>query len=293
MQLTMQQIEEHEEHIEAPDGLSLYLQAWRPDRDSAAVLAAVHGQGVHGGRFRNLAEYFAPRGYAVYALDLRGHGRSEGARGHIRRFSDYLGDVSALLAAARQHEPGRPVFLLGHSMGGLIVLRYALDRPEGLAGVIAAAPFLRRAFPVPAWKLVAGPILSSLWPGFTASNEVNPDHLSADPGVAAAYRADPLIHDRATARLYTELVAAQAATLSGAGRLALPALLLHGDADRLAAPEGTRLFYRQAHPDLCRYHRYQDGQHELLNEPGSDIVFRDLEAWVLGVRDQKSAVRER
>jgi alpha-beta hydrolase superfamily lysophospholipase len=159
-----------------------------------------------------------------------------------------------------------------------------LDHPEGLAGVIAAAPFLRRAFFVPAWKLAVSLILSILWPGFTASNEVNPDHLSADPRVAAAYRADPLIHDRATVRLYTELLAAQAAVQAGAGRLNLPLLLLHSDVDRLAAPEATQLFYQNVNRDLCRYHHYENVQHELLNEPDSEVVFRDMEAWVSGVR---------
>ena len=134
----------------AADGLLLTRQAWRPDGEPAAVLAVVHGYGEHGGRYRGLAEDMAARGYAVHVYDLRGHGRSAGRRGHLGRFGDYLDDTAVYLEAVRGEQPGRPLFLLGHSLGGLIAAAYAEDRPtEGLAGLILSSPFLRLGMPVP------------------------------------------------------------------------------------------------------------------------------------------------
>jgi alpha-beta hydrolase superfamily lysophospholipase len=273
----------------APDGLRLHLHAWRADGDyqASAALAAVHGHGVHGARFQRMAEYLVPRGVAVYALDLRGHGRSEGARGRIRRIHDYLGDVAALLAFAREDAPGQPLFLLGHSVGGLITLRYALEHALAAqfaaprpTGVVAAAPFLRRAFPAPAWKLILAPIVSMILPNFASGNEIDPAKLSADPTVLTDHQADPLVHDIISARLHMELLAAQVAVRANASRFNLPLLLLHGDADFLAAPDATRELYASANHALCRYQTYPDAQHELFTEEGNVVVFRDIEAWL-------------
>ncbi len=267
--------------LTTPDGFSLFYRVWRQDTGMPhAVFAIVHGQGEHSGRYQNFADYFVPRGYAVYAIDLRGHGRSDGRRGHVDRFEDYFTDVSTLLGFTRNDAPDRPVFLLGHSMGGLIVLAYALRHPEGLAGVISSGAALRLAMAVPGWKLALGNLASGLVPTLAQPNGLSPSWLSHDPAVVEAYQADPLVHDRITARWSTEFFAAQTATLQNAPRLSLPCLILHGGDDRICDPGGSREFFERAGISNKRHVEYEGLYHEIFNEPEQEQVFADVEAWV-------------
>ena len=265
----------------AADGLLLTRQAWRPEGAPAAVLAVVHGYGEHGGRHRGLAEDMAARGYAVHVYDLRGHGRSGGRRGRLGRFTDYLDDTAVFLDAVREEQPGRPLYLLGHSLGGLIAAAYVEDRPaDGLAGLILSSPFLRLGMPVPPLKLSAARLLSLVAPAVNIGNTLDPADLSHDHEVVRAYGTDPLNHHVATARWAAEVVAAQSAALSAAGRIRLPLLLLYADADAVADPQaGRELFERAASPDKT-VHCYEGYYHELFNETGRDAVFADLAAWL-------------
>ena len=265
----------------AADGLLLTRQAWRPEGAPAAVLAVVHGYGEHGGRYRGLAEVMAAGGYAVHVYDLRGHGRSAGRRGHLGRFTDYLDDTAVFLDAVRREQPARPLYLLGHSLGGLICTAYVEDRPaDSLAGLILSSPFLHLGMPVPPLKLGAARLLSLVAPGVNVGNTVDAAALSHDQEVVRAYGTDPLNHHVATARWAAEVVAAQSAALSAAGRVRLPLLLLFGDADTIADPQASReLFERVASSDKT-VHCYEDFYHEIFNEAGRAHVFADLAAWL-------------
>jgi lysophospholipase len=241
----------------------------------------VHGYGEHGGRYRGLAEDMAARGYAVHVYDLRGHGRSGGRRGHLDRFNDYLDDTAVYLDAVREEHPGRQVYLLGHSLGGLIASAYVEDRPaDVLAGLILSSPFLRLGMPVPPLKLSAARLLSIVAPTVNVGNTVLAAALSHDQEVVTAYGTDPLNHHVATARWAAEVVAAQSAALSAADRIRLPLLLLDGDADAVADPQaGRELFARAVSPDKTE-HCYEGFYHEIFNETGRDAVFADLAAWL-------------
>src|SRR5450830_623381 len=172
----------------AADGLLLTRQAWRTEGAPAAVLAVVHGYGEHGGRYRGLAEDMAVRGYAVHVYDLRGHGRSGGRRGRLGRFTDYLDDTAVFLDAVRQEQPGRPLYLLGHSLGGLIAAAYVEDRPaDGLAGLILSSPFLRLGMPVPPLKLSAARLLSLVTQPVIKDHNVDLDELLHDQAIISAY----------------------------------------------------------------------------------------------------------
>jgi alpha-beta hydrolase superfamily lysophospholipase len=265
----------------APDGLLLTRQVWRPAGAPAAVLAVVHGYGEHGGRYRGLAEAMVARGYAVHAYDLRGHGRSAGRRGHVGRFTDYLDDTAVFLEAVRTEQPGRPLYLLGHSFGGLIAAAYVEDRPaDGLAGLILSSPFLRLGMPVSPLKLGAARLLSLVAPALNIGNTLDPAGLSHDEDVVKAYRIDPLNHHVATARWAAEVVAAQSAALSAAGRISLPLLLLYADEDTVADPQAAReLFAGAASPDKTE-NCYEGFYHEIFNETGRAAVFADLAAWL-------------
>jgi len=260
-------------------GLQLYYQRWRPDGAIRAVLAIVHGFGEHSGRYMNVVHHLVPKGYAVYAFDHRGHGRSPGPRGHINSWDEFREDVRAFLQMVAAQEPGRPLFLMGHSMGGLIVLEYALHYPEGLKGVIASGPVLAQVGVSPALMLLAR-LLSRVWPRFATNTGLDATSISRDPEVVKAYQTDPLVHSTATARFGTEMTKATLWTHEHAPEWRLPLLILHGGADRLVPPGGSRRFFENVPiADKERY-EYEGGYHEPHNDVNRDQVLTDLERWL-------------
>ncbi len=262
------------------EGVRLHLQAWLPDGEPAAVLAVIHGYGEHGGRHCRLGEAMAARGYAVYACDLRGHGLSSGVRGQVRRFSDYFDDAAVYLDEVRRLQPGRPVYLLGHSLGGLIAALYAADRPQGLDGLILSSPFLRLVMTPPLSKIVGARILAVMMPDWNIGNTLQAADLSHEPDVVDAYVTDPLVHHVAPSRWAVQALAAQRAAPAAAARLSLPLLLLYGDADAVADPEAAREFFAVAGSADKTERCYEGYYHELFNETGRETVFADLAAWL-------------
>lgn len=260
-------------------GVRLFRRQWRPAATPRAVVANLHGLGDHSGLYPALVDYLVARGIAVHAPDLRGNGRSPGQRAYVERWEEFREDLGRFLAVVRSEEPGRPLFLLGNSLGGLIVLDYALHHPEGLRGVIAASAPLGR-LGVPAPLLLLGRVLSRLWPRFSLRTGMDLTGLARDPAVARTLLADPLFHRYGTARLSTEVVAAIARVQAGAPGFPLPVLLLHGSADRMVPPDGSRRFVAAVgHPDH-RLIEYPDGYHVLFADTGRERVLADLERWI-------------
>ena len=265
----------------AADGLRLARRSWLPAREPVAALAVVHGYGEHSGRYAELAGVLAVAGYAVHAYDLRGHGRSGGRRGHVGRFSEYLDDTGLFLAAVRGDEPGRPVVLLGHSLGGLITASYVQQRPTGdLTGLALSSPFLRLTVPVSAFKVAAARVLSVVAPTVDVGNPLDAAALSHDQAVVDLYRTDPLNHHDATARWGAEVLAAQRAALAAAPSISLPLIVQYGGADAVADPAaGRELFARAASADKTVY-CYPGYYHEIFNETGRAEVLADLASWL-------------
>jgi alpha-beta hydrolase superfamily lysophospholipase len=260
-------------------GLELYYQRWRPEGEPKATLAIVHGFGEHSGRYGNVVDWFVPKGYAVYAFDLRGHGRSPGPRGYINEWAEFRGDVKSFLELVREQEPGQVVSLLGHSMGGLIVLEYVLHHPEGLAGVIASGPLLAQAGVSPL-LMALSKVLSGVLPRLTLNTKLDATAISRDPAVVEAYVNDPLVHSLGTPRLSTELTQATEWTQAHAAEMEIPCLIVHGSADRLCPPEGSRVFYENTTLADKKRQVYEDYYHEVFNEVGKERVLADVEAWV-------------
>lgn len=263
------------------DGLDLYFRAWLPP-DARAVLLFVHGLAEHSGRYLPAGARFARAGYAVYALDQRGHGLSPGRRVHIGRFEEYLDDVSALVALARNRHPGALLFLVGHSQGGLVVVRFLLERPEGVAGAIVSSPLLGvhpNARPSPALRAVAG-LLSVVWPSVLLPNHVDATVLSHHPSVGPAYLADPLVSHQVSPRWFTSVTRAIARTHQDAPRLARPLLLMASGDDRLADPEASARFAAVAPSDRVELVQWPDLYHEMFNEVDPEPVFRRMETWL-------------
>lgn len=266
--------------LRTADGLELAGLALRPTGAPKAAVAMVHGFGEHAGRYGGLHRALLGSGYAVGAADLRGFGRSPGRRGHIERWSDYRQDAAAIVSLAASLAPGRPVFLFGHSMGGLIVLDHALHAPQGLAGVIASAPALVQGAPRQPLREIAARVLSVLAPQVGTELGLDPSGLSTDEAEVHAYLSDPLVHGRATMRWGAEILRTMTATLERAGEFPCPLLLLHGSDDPINSPDGSRIFHETCgHPDHT-LRLYAGCRHEVHHDRERRRFERDLLRWL-------------
>jgi alpha-beta hydrolase superfamily lysophospholipase len=261
-------------------GLSLFYQSWVPaNRAPRALLVNLHGLGDHSGLYPNLVGHLASCGYAVYAFDMRGNGRSPGQRAYVASWQEYRDDLHAFVTLVRGWHQGLPLFLLGNSLGGLVVLEYALHQPDGLAGVIAAAPPLGK-LGVPPILMSLGRLMSRIFPRFSLHVGMDLSGLARDRTVIETVLADPYFHRRGTARLSTEVVAAVARVQDGASRFSLPLLLLHGSDDRMVPPDGTRAFFSKLQSPEREFREYPGAYHGLFADTGYQKVLSDVEQWL-------------
>lgn len=271
--------------IRSADGT--LLRGTRRSVDGArAALAIVPGYADHAGRYAEVAEFLGARGIETFAIDLRGHGRSEGTRGHVARWDEYLDDVDALLRHARESVGDLPLHLHGHSMGGLVALTHALERGArdadlGLRAASVSSPFLGVALPVPAWKSALGRVVSRVVPAFAMPSGIDPGLLSRDPEVGRAYARDPLVFRTATARWFTEAMAAIARAEAGAGRIRRPTLVVQAGDDRIADPRAARPLFDRLGSERKRYVEYPGMYHEILNEIGREAPLGEIARWIL------------
>lgn len=241
----------------------------------------MHGLFEHSGRYLVPMRHFAERGWATRAFDHRGHGRSPGLRVHVRRFDEFVWDLEAALAAARDAHPGRPLVVVGHSHGALVALLLALRAPEALSGLALSSPFLGvPAAGRPGAALALGArLLSLLLPWVRLDTGLDAAGVSRDPAVVAAYVADPLVGRKVSARWYTEVSRAFDRALAGAPMLRLPTLVQAAGSDRIADTEATR-FLALAPPSVVEAVWWDGLYHELFNEPEREAVFERLAAWL-------------
>ncbi len=258
----------------------LFYQYWLPEVETRAVLIVIHGLAEHSGRYSNLVDYFVPRGFAVYAFDHQGHGRSPGRRAHIERFSDFVDDLEIFCELVHQQQPDLRRLLIGHSMGGAIALAHAVSGRCRCEGLILSAPSLKTNAEVPA-LLVAISGLLSRWTPTLRAVKLEAAAISRDPQVVAAYENDPLVfRGKITARLGRELLDAMTNLQQRCATLNLPLLILHGTADRLTHPAGSEILLARAGTRDKTLKLYPGFYHELFNEPGREIVFADMEEWL-------------
>ncbi len=263
-------------------GMNLYYQSWHPQGKVRATLAIVHGLGGHSGLYDNIVTKLISKNYAVYGFDLRGHGRSPGQRGYINSWQEFREDLGAFLQFISTQEPESPQFLLGHSLGGLMVLDYVLHCPteaSKLQGIITLAPSLGKVGVSP-FKLTLGKILSRLLPGFTLNSGLDPSAASRDEKILVAYAQDPLRHTKGTARLATEFLATVAWVQSHAADLQVPLLILHGEADRVTIPQASGEFFQRVTFWDKKRVEYPGTYHEIQNDINYQEVLADLEDWL-------------
>ena len=269
-----------ENYFEGDGETQIYYQAWATLRKPKATLVLVHGIGEHSGRYTHVADHMARMGFTMWAIDLRGHGKSGGKRGHVDRFDNYIADVGRMIGIAKEHNPTIKTFLMGHSLGGLIVSYYAEKNRGELVGLVASAPALAEKMKVPSAKVFLAKMLSGIVPTFSTSTGLDPNLLSHDREVVRKYVEDPMVHRVATARWFTEYRRAQFETLRDADRLTLPCLILQGGADGIVDREATSSFFKRIRSSDKTLKIYDGFYHEVLNEPGKESVLSDIDAWL-------------
>lgn len=269
-----------ESRFEGERGAEIYCRTWKPQGKIKALVVLLHGQGDHSGRYSHVAEHLAQAGYAAWAADYRGHGKSSGKRGHVDNFDDYLADVKRVIDKARSQNPQVKTFLLGHSLGGLIVLDYAEKRGSDLSGVIAIAPLLRLKMKVPAWKALLGKMLSSITPTLSMKTGLDPKLLSHDEEIVRNYVNDPLVHGVASTRFFTELIRAANETTRGANKLTLPCLIMQAGGDGIVDPAATENFFKTVAATDKTLKVYEGFYHEVLNEPGKENLLSEITGWL-------------
>jgi alpha-beta hydrolase superfamily lysophospholipase len=277
-----------EETLTTRDGLRLHCEHFRPLGRPRAAVVMIHGFSAHCGAFRHLARALAAGGFAVTAFDCRGHGRSEGRHGYVRRFTDYDDDLGLVLEHARRANPGLPLAVVAHSQGVAVTLDYLFRGGAPFDALVAAAPYLALKMPVALWKRVLSRIMGVLWPTLAMSNQIEPQLVARSPEVWEEMRNDPLVRHVATPRWFNEVRATQARLRVQASLLKVPTFMPVAGGDVLVDPQAAIEFARAAGHvvDL----RVYDGLfHEIYFEPERERVIADVVAWLQGRFGGKAA----
>jgi len=263
-------------------GATLPARAWCAD-NPRALIAIVHGLGEHGGRYAALASDLVRARFTVVALDLPGHGEAPGPRGDMPSWTAVRDRIVPLLFTASRGLPGQPLelphVLLGHSLGAVMALDFALAHPRDIIAVVASAPGLRNAIP-PWWKLALANVARVTSPATGFPHGLPESGMSRDPEVLAGRKSDRLVHDKISPRLYFAFEEARQRVMRDARQLKVPTLVMHGAADSVVDPHGSLEFCGAAPHDLCRLITYRDGYHEIFNDPVRADAVRDLVGWL-------------
>ncbi|MCL2448263.1 MAG: lysophospholipase [Polyangiaceae bacterium] len=246
-----------------------------------AAIGLLHGLADYGGRYAHVTDFWAGRGLTTITLDMRGHGRAEGARGYCERFDEYLDDASELVELVRQRAPDLPVFLYGHSFGGLVATHHVLRSPGRWRGLLLTGPNFGIAVKVPRLKEMVGTALSRVVPGFGMRSGLYGRDLTHDAARARAYDEDPLVFKQARVRWYTEAVAAHARAIEAAPSLSLPLYIAMGTADRVSDFDKARVFFQAAASADKTFDAREGLFHEVLNEPEWPEIAGPMADWVL------------
>lgn len=266
--------------LKTPAGVSLYYQSWQPFDRPRAVLLIAHGLAEHSGRYQNFARFFVDRGYAVYALDHPGHGESDGDRCHIRRFSQFTDGVGLLLEKVREEIPDTLVFLVGHSMGGLIATYFLIEHQSEFAGCILSGSAVQPVVELSFLQRLTVQLFSKFLPKLRLM-QLDASKVSRDPAVVDRYRNDPLVFTgKVTARLLQQLFSAMAGLEKKLATIELPMLILHGECDDMTLPAGSKMLHQKTGSTDKKLIIYEGLYHEIFNEPEQEDVMTDVADWL-------------
>ncbi len=261
------------------DGINIFAKIWKPESEAQAVICLVHGMGEHCSRYQHLADYYTKKGYAIIANDHRGHGKSDGKRGHCPNYSVFMDEISRLLEEAESRFPEKPVYLYGHSLGGNLVLNYLLKHKPKIQGVVATSPWIRLAFAPPAFMIMLGKVARKIAPSFSQSSNLDTKHLSHDQQVIDKYINDPLIHDKISSEMGMAVMDAGEWLLSSQSKVDIPLLLMHGTGDQITSSDATVEFSKLVSGDVTL--KLWDGlYHEMHNEVNPTQLFDFTQQWL-------------
>lgn len=263
------------------DGVKLYFQTWSPAAVTRASITILHGIGGHSGQstYTHLINYLAPLGYKLYGLDLRGHGHSQGRRGSINKWEDFRSDLLLLIRLIRASESNKPIFLLGQSLGGLIVLEYTLRHPEDMQGVIVSAPALSPPNLSPVLISLLK-LLSPIWPHLVLNPKFDVSGVSRDPEEVKKLLDDPLTAPLLSPRLAVETLSALRWTQAHATDFQVPLLLIHGAADPITPTEGSQRFFKHVNFADKTLRLYEGGYHQAFIDINRQQVLEDIAQWL-------------
>jgi len=260
------------------DKFKIYSQVWEPEESPKAVITLIHGLGEHSGRYNHWAKKFVENDFAVVTMDLRCHGKSQGSRGGVSVYNQLLNDIDQLIAETEKLYPEKPIFLYGHSLGGLLTINYTLRRKPFIKAIIATSPGLKMVEPPhkALYYLALG--IRPFLPFLTMNSQLNPNHISRNKEEVDKYVADPLVHNKASVELFIGSFAAGEWSLLHAREFHLPLLILHGSGDKICSHEASESFANKT-KDISEIKIYEGAYHELHNEDIKDEVFAYIKDW--------------
>lgn len=261
------------------DGILIYAQGWKPEVSPKALICLFHGIGEHTSRYKDVAKVVTNSGYVLFGADMRGHGRSGGKRGHYPSKKAILEDIDQVLQQGRNMFPEVPVFIYGHSLGGINVLFYSLQQHPDINGVIATSPGLKTALEKQQVKVFAAKLLGTLFPKFSLTSGLDPHTLTRNEKAVQDYLNDPLVHHKMTLGFGKIMLEINHWTMKHAGEFSLPLLLMHGKADELTYSSGSVDFAAQLHNN-CKLVLWDNALHELHKEPEKEKVLATITNWI-------------
>ncbi len=270
-------------YLTNPKNIKLFVREWMPDRDPVAVILYVHGLGSHCGRMDHWAERFVMKDVGFMGFDQQGHGRSEGKRGYPKNLSVLLNDLGYMVQRIKESYPGIPLLLYGHSMGGNVVLNYAITSPGMADGLIVSSPWISLVNPPSRLLQLLVKPLTLIVPGMTLSNGLNPEDISAVPEEVNKYREDPLVHDRISIGLFEGVRKGGVRILQEAASINCPMLLMHGSADQITSHAASRELSEKSTGDTL-FRLWEGARHEIHHEKLREEVFSFITTWLTDQR---------
>jgi alpha-beta hydrolase superfamily lysophospholipase len=261
------------------DNLQLNGAYFSPFEDIKAAIVLIHGMGEHFGRYKHVVDFFTGIGYAVIGMDYRGHGTSQGKKGHIPSYNQLMDDTDLLVKKAHELFNGLPLIMYGHSLGGNIAANYVLRRQPALKGLIVTAPYFKLAFNPPGWKIALSKIMAKILPALTLPTQLELAALSQDKSVVDAYKNDSLVHDKISATFFINVHPAGLYPIEHAKELKTKTLAMHGLADRITLYQGTTAF-AQNNPQMVELKLWDGLYHEIHNEKEKQQVFDYIAGWL-------------
>lgn len=263
----------------ARDGVKLFYRYWIPDKPKK-ILCIIHGHGEHAGRYRMMATRLMERQIAVYCMDLRGHGKSQGKKGHAKSMDLLLSDIEELLKAARVQDLQSPLFLMGHSMGGNLLANYMISKDSNeVSGFILSAPWFKLKYDPPAWKLKSGLFVGKFWPSFSSRSGLDPSSISRIATEVEKYVEDPLVHDKITVSLYNTIMEGIELAKAQSDKIKKPGLVYHGTGDKIMDWQASKEF--AAANKKMEWKAIEGAFHEPHNDECREEIFKLIGDWVL------------